>query len=81
MAGQTRQFETELTNEAWAIIKKEGHFNFNVDGDPARRIQVVLSDWNVTEVPPEEREWVNDSERAMKAGNTVLLKFKKKAGA
>jgi hypothetical protein len=81
MASQLRSFETELTTGAWKIIQEEGKFGFNPDGDPARRVDVVLSDWNVEVVAPEDRTWENDNERHMKANTTVLLRFKKKAGA
>ena len=78
---QSDEFEYETTVGAWKIIRAEGKFSFNEEGDPARKVDIVLSDYNIEEVAPEDRKWEHDAERAMKANTTVLIRFKRKKGA
>lgn len=78
---QSDKFDFETTPRVWEIIQAEGKFRFNEDGDPARPVDIVLSDYHVAVVPPEERQWSSDAEKATKAGTTVLLKFERKKGA
>lgn len=78
---QRNQFEAEFTVDAWRIIQKEGKFSLNEDGDPARRFDVVLADYDWVEVPVEDREWSSDTEQALKATTTVFIQFDRKRGA
>jgi len=78
---QRQQFEAEFTNDVWALIRKEGKFNLNEEGDPARRFEVVLSDYDWVEIPVEEREWSSETEKALKENTTVFIQFDRKKGA
>lgn len=78
---QHQSFEVEFTTDLWRIIQKEGKFNLNEDGDPAKRVEIALINYDIEEVPVEEREWSSDTEQALKQTTTVFLRFDRKKGA
>ena len=72
-----RTFEVEFSADLWKQIQKQGQFDFNIEGDPARRVAIVLSDYTAEDI---SGQYDDPNEAALKTG-AVKLRFSKKRGA